>query len=168
LYVPSIGFCLAVAMGIEWTRQRIAPARRGLIVSASIAIVVLGIWTAAYSRQNAIWHDTLRVYRNCVVVEPYSVESHASLSRGYFEAGRARDAETEALTALDLDTHGTTSVYLNLSFYSHKAGKLGQAIDYLERGAAEIEPRPTTRRGLGTIYLNLALLYVQRSQIDLA
>lgn len=168
LYIPSIGFCLAVAVAIEWVMTRIAEPKRAMVFAGAVAILLIAAWAGVYARQNSIWHDTLRVYRNCVAVEPYSVESHASLSRGYFEAGRARDAEAEGLRALELDPQGTASVYLNLSFYSHKAGKLNQAIDYLERGAADIVPSAMTRRGLGTVYLNLALLYVQRQQFDLA
>ena len=167
LYVPSIGISLLSALGADWVARRNFGALRGKILAAAAVLIVAGVWSAAYLRQNHVWVDSISVFKNCVDVEPSSAEAHGSLSRGYFDIGHAREAQAEAEKSLELDDK-YSAAYLNLSFYAHRAGKLDLAIDYLERGSSVIPMGPITRRGLATIYLNLAMLYVQRHNIDLA
>jgi tetratricopeptide (TPR) repeat protein len=167
LYAPSIGFCLAVAFGIEWVANRRRLALKGEMAKVALAAVFVVVWGSFCVRQNQFWYDTITVYKRCVAVAPRSAEAHVSLSRAYQGTGKVRDAETEALTALELDP-ACAAGYLDLSYYATRAGKLDKAIEYLEKGTEAVPEGPFTRHNLATIYLNLGLLYSQRKEYDRA
>jgi len=167
LYLPSIGFCMAVAIGVVRLSTREWLGVSGRTIASSLVLVLVTVWAIAYVRNIRAWRNTISVYQNCVETAPATAEAHSALSRGYYEAGRVRDAEGEAQKSLELAPEFSTS-YLSLSYYAHRAGKLDLAIDYLVRGAAAIPENSLTRHGLGTIYLNLALLYAQRQDNQLA
>lgn len=167
LYVPSIGFCLAVALGVEWVGTRTWFGSRQRPATAVLTLVVILVWSLAVVRQNRVWDTTVSVYKNSVAVSPASPMAHVLLSRTYYDAGRPREAEAEARTALDLDSKCATA-YMNLSYFANQSGKVVPACEYLENAIATIPENAMTRNDLGTIYLNLAMLYGQRKMFDRA
>jgi protein O-mannosyl-transferase len=167
LYLPSVGFCLAVAIGIEKLSAHRFVGQRGRLAATALAAVLVIVWGIAYVKHNRSWQDTITVFRNCVAVEPGSPLAHNSLARAYYEAGRPREAEAEALKALELD-QSCAQAYLSLSYFAHRSGQMDKAIEYLERGAVAIREGPLTRHNLATIHLNLGLLYSQRKEYDRA
>jgi protein O-mannosyl-transferase len=166
LYLPLMGFCLAVASGIEWlaSRQHFAEPRR--LATAMVALLVV-VWGVAYVKANSYWYDTVRVFQRVVEADPDSANAHAGLSITYATAGRPRDAEAESKKALELDPQ-CIYAYSNLSFFSRQAGKLDEAIGYLEQAKNNVPLTPITRTQLATVSLNLGLLYAQRKDYDLA
>ncbi len=165
LYLPSIGFCLALALGIEWLAKRTG--RRGIVIASATTLGIVIVWGAVSFRQNWVWWDNLSVYKNCVAKAPSSPQAYASLSRAYFEASRPRDAEDGAQKALSLDP-GYPYAYLSLSFLASRSGNLDKSIDYLEQGVSGVKETPVTRQNLATIHLNLGLLYAQKKNYEKA
>jgi tetratricopeptide (TPR) repeat protein len=155
LYLPSIGFCLAAALGIRWIFGRF-----GMKPAAAVTLVLVIIFGAAYMRQNRVWADGFTLFENCVDTDPDSAEAHLSLARTYFDAGRVREGEEHANRALELDP-GSVSPYLVLSYFSTASGRREKAIELLERGAASVPETPITRYKLASLLLNLGLLYSQ-------
>jgi tetratricopeptide (TPR) repeat protein len=166
LYAPSIGICLAVALGIEWLGARDWFGSRGRVVAAALAVLLVLVWGAVFMRQNRVWDDTVTVYKNSVAVSPRAPLAHVLLSRSYYDAGRPRQAEAEARAALDLDSRCPTA-YLNLSYFARMSGKLDKACEYLENGISAVPEGTMTRHDLATMYLNLGLLYGQRKMFEL-
>ncbi len=166
LYAPSIGICLAIAVGIEWLAARDWFGSRGRAVAAALAVLVVLVWAAIFMRQNRVWDDTVTVYRNSVAVSPRAPLAHMLLSRSYYEAGRPREAEAEARAALDLDSR-CASAYMGLSYYARMSGKLDKACEYLEDGISAVPEGTMTRHDLATLYLNLGLLYGHRKMFEL-
>lgn len=167
LYIPSMGFCLAVACGIEWLASRNVFSTRRNAVATILTMLLVVVWGAAYFKHNAAWHDTVSIFEKCVEVEPQSAPARAALAKAYFETGRARQAEEQAQAALDLNA-GDANPYLNLSYFAHASGMLDKAIEYLEQGTSTLEESPMTRYKRATMYLNLGLLYTQRKDFDKA
>jgi tetratricopeptide (TPR) repeat protein len=166
LYLPLMGFCLAVALGIEWlASRRWFPQPKRLAV-ALVALIVM-IWGVSYLKANSYWYDTVRVFQRAVEADPKSAEAHAALSITYAAAGRPREAEAESKKAVELDPQ-CASGYSNLSYFSKQAGRLDEAIAYLEQAKSSLALTPTTRIQLATISLNLGLLYAERKNYDLA
>lgn len=167
LYLPSAGFCLAVALGIEWIAARgiFGLSSRRAAIAMSVGILV--ICGAAYVRQNAVWRDSLAVFEKCVAVDPASAQARTDLARQLFDSGKQKEAEQMATSALALDP-GSPGIYLVLSYISNATGRLDQAIDYLEQGAASVREGPVTSHRLATLELNLGLLYERRKNFDRA
>jgi hypothetical protein len=115
LYLPSIGFCLGAAAGVEWLASRRRAAPRAPVLATSLTCAITLIWGAACILQNRVWRDNLSVYVKCVEEDPQSALARMSLSRAYYDAGRPAEAEREAQTGLSLDP-GCAYGYLNLSY----------------------------------------------------
>ncbi len=167
LYLPSIGICLAFALGIEWLATRNWFGAPGRKVAVSAALLLIVVFSAVHIKQNRVWEDSVTVYKNCVAVAPQSSVAHTILARIYYDAGRPREAEAAALTALELDSTNVNA-YMNLSYFSLSAGRVDKAIDYLEQAVSAASPGPMTRNDLATAYLNLALLYRDQKDISRA
>jgi protein O-mannosyl-transferase len=160
LYLPSIGFCLAVALGIIWLATRSPLGSRGQILAAISTLLLVVVWGGVLIKQNRVWKDSLTVYKHAVAVDPLSASAHAVLAYTYFDLGKPREAEAEARASLDLDPKNANT-YLTLSYFARAAGKLDKAIGYLETAKSEVAEAQMTRQNLATICLNLGLLYAQ-------
>jgi protein O-mannosyl-transferase len=167
LYLPSMGFCFAAALGIEWLAKRSLFGSRGRIAAAVSTSILVLVWGAFSLKQNGVWKDTLTVYKNAVAVEANSAPAHAALAYAYFDAGKPREAEAEVRTALELDPKNANA-YLSLSYFARAAGRLDKSIEYLETARSEMIEGPMTHHNLATVYLNLGLLYAQRKDFDRA
>ncbi|HKS42478.1 MAG TPA: tetratricopeptide repeat protein [Blastocatellia bacterium] len=167
LYLPSIGICLALALGIEWLATRDWFGAPGRKVALSVGLLLIVVFGAVHIKQNRVWEDSITVYKNCVAVAPQSSVAYTILARVYYDAGRPREAETAALTALDLDSTNINA-YMNLSYFSRSAGRADKAIDYLEQAVSAASPGPMTHNDLATAYLNLGLLYRDQKDINRA
>ena len=167
LYLPSMGICLALALGIEWVGKRDWFGVRQPVLAAALTVILLLVWSAVYIRQNRTWDNTISVYKNSVAVAPLSATAHALLSRTYYDAGRPREAEAEARTAIDLDSKCATA-YMNLSYFAKQSGRLDKACEYLETAITAVPENAITRPDLATIHLNLGMLYPQRKMFDRA
>jgi tetratricopeptide (TPR) repeat protein len=164
LYVPSIGFCLALALGVEWiaTRELFrARERNALIAITAVLVVVLGAFCVV---QNRVWNSTTTVLRNCVALAPGSSVAHSYLAQVLADRDHMPEAVSEAQRAVDLDPKSPTA-YLKLSYVDFRRHKLDEASTDLEKGLATIRPDGMTRAGVATMQLNLALLYAQRKDM---
>jgi len=90
--------------------------------------------------------------------------AHSSLARVYADAGRSREATEEANTALKLDPN-SSNAYLVLSYLAFRNHKIDDAIIVLQKGLAIIPIDGTTRAGVATMQLNLAMLYQQQTDV---
>jgi tetratricopeptide (TPR) repeat protein len=167
LYLPSVGFCMALALGIEWLATHGRMGSRGRIAAIASTVILVIVWGVFNVRQNGVWKDTLAINKHAVAVDPNSAAAHAALARAYFDVGRPREADAEARASLDLDPK-SANPYLNLSYFARAAGKLDKSIEYLETATTEVSEGPITRQNLATVYLNLGLLYAQRKDFDRA
>jgi tetratricopeptide (TPR) repeat protein len=166
LYLPSIGFCLLVALGIEWLVARFPQAQSAKIELAIVSVLVL-ILGGVLIRQNLFWKDDVAVFQRCIAVDPTSAEAHSEMALIYFNTGNLRNADTEAKRALELNPQ-CANAYMRLSYFSAKLGKLDDAIKYMEQGIAAVPVTQASKANLATMHLNLGLLYSQKQNPQLA
>jgi protein O-mannosyl-transferase len=161
LYLPSLGFCLALALGVEWLAARqsfkLSPDK---FATALVAAAVV-LYSAAYIIHSRHWSDSLAVYRNALAAAPDSAPAHSSLASEYAFAGRARDAEALAQHAIELDPQYVDG-YLTLSYLTLQQGNLNKAIEILEQAESSISPTALNRSDLSTLILNIGRLYAQK------
>jgi tetratricopeptide (TPR) repeat protein len=158
LYVPSIGVCLAAGLGLRWLAGRAwfginwrVPA---IATLAAATIVLAGVYIA----QNRTWRDDLSLYHNGVDVDPQSPFGRAFLANAYVQAGKPKDAEREAQSAVEAGPE-EPEAYIALAYVADSQGKIDQAIRHLQKGIDAVPEGPMTRYRLATMYLNLGELY---------
>lgn len=96
LYLPSVGFCLAVAATVQHLRRR----HPRLIASASVAVIAL--LAARTWVRNADWHSNLTLFRTTVATSPHSAKAHHNLAVALDGAGQYADAALSFRQALRL------------------------------------------------------------------
>jgi tetratricopeptide (TPR) repeat protein len=167
LYLPSMGICLAAGLAIEWTASRKVSARHKLIFEAGLSAVLLSVLIVISVGQNAVWKDDLTLYRHAASVSPQSPLAHTALSTQYAVLGRSDEAEREARLANELDPH-CMDAYLNLAYLANGKGDSSDAIKYLQAAKSMVGEGPLKHGELATVCANLANLYYQLKQYDLA
>jgi len=140
---------------------------RGRVIGATLAALLILLWSVVFIRQNRTWDDTVSVYRNSVAVAPEAPLAHVLFSRSLYDSGRPREAEVAVRTAMNLDPK-CPAVYLTQSYFARLSGKLETACEILEEGISAVPEGTMTRHDLATMYVNLGLLYEQRKMFDLA
>lgn len=93
-YLPSAGFCLLVAMGLIWLKQR---QRLVALTIFTLIIAVLGVRTVV---RNLDWKNDFYLYSAGVRAAPGSAKMHADLGRELLNYGNTDLARTELQTAL--------------------------------------------------------------------
>ncbi|MCA8911139.1 MAG: hypothetical protein KDB82_05520 [Planctomycetes bacterium] len=140
LYIPSIGFCIAVAtlgvLGAEQARKHaqlraIVPPVLGVL---GVAVIALGTWGTIEASQ--AWYGSVSLWKNALRHDPENHIAHFNLGREYDE---------EALTEID----------------EAKRNKLLEEA-YAEYQAALDNPARTYRYDPARLYANMALNKIHR------
>ena len=167
LYLPSLGFCLALGLGVEWLAARQSSRLSPDKFAAALVAAVVVFYSVAYILHSRHWRDSLSVYQHAVAVAPDSAPAYSSLATEYAFAGRARDAESSARRAIELDPQYADG-YIKLSYLTQQQGNLNKAIEILEQAKSSIAPTPVNRSSLATLMLNLGMLYSQKKDYPTA
>src|SRR5262249_51230109 len=167
LYLPSVGICLAVGLAVEWIASRKVFARHKLILEAGLSSALVIVLVVISMQQNAVWKDSLTLYKHAVEVSPDSALAHNALSTQYELLGRRDDALREARAANELDPH-SIDAYLNLAYLAREKGDTKTAFGYMEQARTMVRDGPLKRAELATIGVNQAALYQQLKQFDQA
>jgi tetratricopeptide (TPR) repeat protein len=167
LYLPSIGVCFAVALGIEkLATLRMFKLSREITATAVTASVVI-LFGFVYINQNRVWMDTLSLFRHCADSNPGLTEPIILLSTEYYAQGNRQKAEEEARRALELRPD-CLDAFINLSQFAYNDGKLDSAIEYLENARSALTDGPQYRGYLSRICGDLGTLYAERKDYELA
>lgn len=167
LYLPSIGFCLAGALGVEYVAKTSVWRIPGKAGAGLACAALLLVWGGVHIKQNRIWHDSVTLFEHCVKTDPDLATARTALSGVLFNVGKLNEADSAARAAIESDPT-CANAYLNLSFFAHRSGKLNEAIAELERATTAVPTNEINRTILATVYLNLGLLYSQRNEADRA
>ena len=104
LYLPSIGFALAVAAGFEAIERR-RPALRPALTAAAFALILAGMfksWT-----RGPDWKDDGRLHAVTVRTSPRSARAHYHYGRYLIETGKAPEGFEHLNHALELNPEYT-------------------------------------------------------------
>ena len=93
LYLPSIGFFMALVSGIILIKERLA-IRAPVVERALIPVmilVVIALSVTAHAR-NMVWRDEVTLWENVLKKSPYKSRSHNNLGVLYQTQGRLDEA----------------------------------------------------------------------------
>ncbi len=185
LYLPSIGFCLLLAMGIDRFRfpgiRFFSRANRLFLVVLSAVFIFYSVQTM---QRNGDWQNKLTLWRDCVKKSPRMAVGHNILGLAYVDQGeyaRAIDAYQRGLQIRqqngEQELPVTADIYNNLGVAHGMQNDFDKARPCLEK-ALEIrrkhlglyhEDTAQTLANLGLLYYHQknhkkALQYLQRAR----
>jgi len=96
-YLPSVGFCLLIAMAWVGLQNRNRVLQFGLL---AIVMAALGVRSVV---RNLDWKDDLTLYSAAVRAVPGSAKMHADLATEYVNSGQAELARKEFQAALQIN-----------------------------------------------------------------
>lgn len=151
LYLPSIGFCILIAISFDWLSVGFAERRRTVFKSLAATAAVILLVLTFY--QNFSWQNELAMTNNAMKATPEWPFLHNYLGAYYFDQHRYPEAEQAYLEAIAINPK-YYDAYSNIGDLYREQGKLAdseqayiQAIDY---GA----PYADTYYNLGVAYIN--------------
>jgi len=107
-YLPSAGFCLLLALGWNWIRQK-----REILAWELLAAIVLVLSVRTVVR-NRDWKDTFALYSSAVRAVPNDAKMHSNLAGQYFSRNQLDLAASEYQIALRINPNSPDA----LAFYS--------------------------------------------------
>jgi tetratricopeptide (TPR) repeat protein len=151
LYLPSIGFCLCVAVAIDAIKsggRRGGPSRRSL--AAFIVTVLVVLYAARTMARNRIWSDRLAFTEAMVADAPLSARSHRELGLAYSWQGRHDEAIAALRASLDISEH--PAALYDLGNVSLRARRFDEAIAAYARALERKPDFAAAMTNLGNAY----------------
>jgi tetratricopeptide (TPR) repeat protein len=126
VYLPSVGFFVAVAAAGALLARRLGaarPARALVAIGASLALV-LSLATLA---RNRVWADELSLWSDAALGSPLKSRPHNNVAAALIDHGRMREAEPHAIAGIQLDP-GNAEAYYNLGRIHLEQGRYEEAL----------------------------------------
>jgi tetratricopeptide (TPR) repeat protein len=152
VYLPSVGFFLALITGILLLVQRFPGAsfQKAKMFAAILAVIVLAFAGSTYAR-NVLWKDNVSLWEDVVGKSPDSSRGYNNLGIAYYEKGRNDEAIRMYEHAIALNP-SYLDAYMNLGVSYAVTGRLDAAI---EKFSAVVATDPKNDEA----YLNLGRAY---------
>ncbi len=165
LYLPSFGFVLFFALAIRWININ---KQKWNVIIAVIIMVIIGLYSLATIRRNAVWENSYTLWSDAVKKSPESSVAHKTFGYALFYTGRTKEGKEQLQIALKLDP-GLVDEIINRGIIYSKNGLINKAI--LEFNTALIfkPDSAVTHYNLGLVYDSEGLLEaaIEQYQITL-
>ncbi|XP_077601104.1 protein O-mannosyl-transferase TMTC2-like [Stigmatopora nigra] len=155
LYIPSMGFCLLVALGLRSLHIRLRKnSLRTLLVYCSAALILLfGVRTVLRNRD---WENEEMLYKSGISVNP--AKAWGNLGNVLKSQGKMEEAEQAYRNALYYRSNMADMLY-NLGLLLQESNKFSEALHYYKLA---IGSRPT----LASAYLNTGIILMNQGRLD--
>lgn len=154
LYLPSVGWCLAVG----WLAAAAARSHRRAALAA-VAALLLAFAARTWAR-NPDWSDNLTLFTAAVLSEPASAKAHYNLGIAYDARGDFDDAMVQLRQALAIHPDCAEAAFAIGSIYERKGIEAG-ALHWYAQAIARDWSYPRA-------HLNIGALRYQRGEYDAA
>ncbi|KAI5094004.1 transmembrane and TPR repeat-containing protein 2 precursor, partial [Silurus meridionalis] len=155
LYIPSMGFCLLVTLGIRAmflkTGRR---SSKALLLGCAAAVVVLYSLRTVYRNQD--WQSEERLYRSGITVNP--AKAWGNLGNVLKNQGKMAEAEEAYRNALYYRGNMADMLY-NLGLLLQEGERFSEALHYYKLA---IQSRPT----LASAYLNTGIILESEGNVE--
>ncbi len=153
LYLPSVGFVLALAMGAQGVIAAFPRWATGLLVAGAAAV---GAYSLGTVERNPVWRSDLTLWEDAATKSPDSALVHYNLGAALQASGDRDRAIAAYLRAVELQP-GPLPLN-NLGVLYREAGATATAIEVLQR-ALRYDPRyHPAENNLALAYLDLGLV----------
>ena len=155
LYLPSIGFCLAIAVLIDRMAKPDIKlfAGKGKTIAVALAVLIISAYSARTMIRNEDWKDTIAISSSIIKVDPMNTWGYSSLGTAYIGKGRYEEAINPLKKAIAL-CGGYAPPVNALGFCYLEMNRYKEAIEFLEE-ALRLKPDSLeTMNSLGVAYAN--------------
>jgi tetratricopeptide (TPR) repeat protein len=152
LYLPSIGFFLALLAGLSYV-----PATRRSALRVGLAAILL-VYAVGTFQRSRVWADDLRLWQDTVAKSPGKARPWGWLGRIYDGRGQQQLAEEAWIRAEQVVRPGTlqhATLLGNLGLAAARKKNYEQAVDYYRRALEIRAYRPTIRAQLAVALMRL-------------
>lgn len=155
LYIPSMGFCLLVAVGLRalYVRVRGRASRAALLYCGASLVLMFSLRTIL---RNADWHNEEMLYKSGIYVNP--AKAWGNLGNVLKNQGKVEEAERAYRNALYYRRNMADMLY-NLGLLLQENNKFSEALHYYKLA---IGSRPT----LASAYLNTGIILMNQGRLD--
>ncbi|KAK7891356.1 hypothetical protein WMY93_023319 [Mugilogobius chulae] len=155
LYIPSMGFCLLVAVAGRslYVRVRHRPSRTALVYCSAVLILLFGAKTVLRNRD---WQNEEMLYKSGIYVNP--AKAWGNLGNVLKSQGKMEEAEHAYRNALYYRSNMADMLY-NLGLLLQESNKFSEAVHYYKLA---IGSRPT----LASAYLNTGIILMNQGRLD--
>ncbi|MBF0317953.1 MAG: tetratricopeptide repeat protein [Nitrospirae bacterium] len=157
LYLPSVGFIVALTTGCVIARDGFFGKTRGVEATLAAFAIVTLLSVATYKR-NYVWQDEVRLWEDTAQKSPNKVRPHNSLGSVYMRMGRFDDAIREYQIALAINP-GYAETYFNIGSVYAATGRLEEAVRAY-KAAVESDARYVDA------YNNLGVVYDRQGRLE--
>ncbi|MDQ2868679.1 MAG: tetratricopeptide repeat protein [Verrucomicrobiota bacterium] len=151
LYLPSIGFCIAVALIFRWLYAQLrVPA--GRVVLIGVVVLSLMILSVRAMQRNLVWQSERTLWAATAKTVPENFRAQMLLAAEALRTGdyaTALDASRRA-HAIDPSSHAAA---LNYGVALVQAGEVAEAMQFYEREIAQHPERADLHQNLGLAYV---------------
>uniref|UniRef100_A0A1A8JHZ3 dolichyl-phosphate-mannose--protein mannosyltransferase n=1 Tax=Nothobranchius kuhntae TaxID=321403 RepID=A0A1A8JHZ3_NOTKU len=155
LYIPSMGFCLLVAVGMRslYVRLRHRSSRTVLLYCSAALVLLFGVKTVL---RNQDWKNEEMLYKSGIYVNP--AKAWGNLGNVLKSQGEMEEAEQAYRNALYYRSNMADMLY-NLGLLLQESNKFSEALHYYKLA---IGSRPT----LASAYLNTGIILMNQARLD--
>ncbi|MCX5667437.1 MAG: tetratricopeptide repeat protein, partial [Candidatus Omnitrophica bacterium] len=153
LYLPSIGFCLALALIINrlFRPSSRSNTRKKAALCALSVICLTAFYSALTMKRNLDWRDPVTFWTKTSKSAPYKDRAYYNLGCAYVTEGKTAEAIESFKKTVSINPNHAEACY-NLGNAYYKEKLFDQAIACFER-AIEIDPKYVyARRDLNVLY----------------
>jgi len=150
LYIPSLGFCLLLAIFFGKIFFDKGTRKIGFLSFTCLSLLYSGITI----RRNFDWRNPIIFWERTIQQGGITWRVFYNLGNEYFLIRRYKDAITAYQKAIELNPYNGSS-YLNLGVLYRKEGKVKEAIDILNKGLISKESKAEILFNLGSIYKSI-------------
>nr|BDT36848.1 tetratricopeptide repeat protein [Myxococcus sp. MH1] len=145
LYLPSVGFCLLLAVGVKWLLERWPGHQRALGLAAGGVVVVFSALTMARVPD---WRDDISLWEDTLSKTPDEPSIYAYLGASYLKARRVEEAVAPLQVAAEALPH-LYQPQSDLAVAYALLGRMDLAIPQLERVHSLRPKEPVVLHNLG-------------------
>ncbi|KAK1888195.1 Protein O-mannosyl-transferase TMTC2, partial [Dissostichus eleginoides] len=155
LYIPSMGFCLLVAVGMRslYVRLRRRSFRTMLVYCSATVVLLFSVKTVL---RNKDWQNEEMLYKSGIYVNP--AKAWGNLGNVLKSQGEMEEAEQAYRNALYYRSNMADMLY-NLGLLLQESNKFSEALHYYKLA---IGSRPT----LASAYLNTGIILMNQGRLD--
>jgi tetratricopeptide (TPR) repeat protein len=151
LYLPSVGFCLLLAVMLDRVTSRSGARRRWVFAGATLLIAT--VYFGLTLTQNRSWKSDLAMTGQALRVSPRNAFLHNYLGAWYFEHGQLLEAQDAYERAIRIRP-AYYDAYSNLADVYHVRGQFTEAERLYVRAIGLGARYPNTYFNLGVVLVN--------------